>query len=69
MMNVDSCNYVCTSVPPEMKSIIDELTKRATEKEAGMVRQVVHCHMYIQYICMYILGSHIHTYSVCTYCV
>ena len=67
MMNVDSCNYICTYVPPEMKAAIDEPTKRATEKEAGMVRQVVHCHMYIQYIFMYVLGSH--TYSVCTYCV
>ena len=44
MMNVDSCNHICTYVPPEMKATIDELTKRATEIEAEMVRQVVHCH-------------------------
>ena len=55
MMNVDSCNCVCTYVPPEMKAAIDELTKTATEKESGMVCQVVHCHMYVQYT------------SVCTY--
>ena len=34
MMNVDSCNHICTHVPPEMKATIDELTKRATEKES-----------------------------------
>ena len=67
MMNVDSCNDICTYVPPEMKTTIDELTKRATEKEAEMVCQAVHCHMYVQYICMYLLGTH--TYLQCTYCV
>ena len=68
MMNVDSCNHICTDVPPEMKATIDELTKRATEKEAGMVCQVVHCHMYVQYICMYVLVSHIRTVYVHTVC-
>ena len=67
-MNVDSCNHICTHDPPEMKTTIDELTERATEKEAGMVRQVVHCHMYVQYICMYVLGSHIRTVYVHTVC-
>ena len=67
-MNVDSCNHICTYVPPEMKVTIDELTKRATEKEAGMVHQVVHCHMYVQYTCMHVLGSHIHTVYVHTVC-
>ena len=32
-MNVDSCNHICTYVPPEMKATIDELRKRATEKK------------------------------------
>ena len=46
-----------------MKATIDELIKRTTKKEAGMVCQVVHCHMYVQYICMYLLGTH--TYVQC----
>ena len=65
VMNVDSCNYICTYVPPEMKATIDELTKRATEKEAGMVHQVVHCHMYIQYL--YVCTRLTHTYVLCLY--
>ena len=44
-MNVDSCNHIRTCVPPEMKATIDELTKRATEKETEMVHQIIHCHM------------------------
>ena len=68
MMNVDSCIHICTSVPPEMKTTIDELTE-STEKEAGMVRQVVYT-----VICTYSTSVRIHTrlthtYSVCTYCV
>ena len=31
---IDSCNYICKHVPPEMKATIDELTKRATEKRS-----------------------------------
>ena len=36
MMNVDSCNHIRTYVPPEMKAPVDELTKRATEKELDL---------------------------------
>ena len=68
MMNVDSCNHICTYVPPEMKATIDELTERATEREAknGTSNSELSC---VCTIHLYVRTRVIHTYSVCTYCV
>ena len=55
---IDSCNhirmYIRTYVPPEMKATFDELTKRATEKEAEMVRTYVKQYTVLRmYACIY----------------